>query len=40
VHLLRDAIGADDISRSSANLTVEMDERWIDDTTIIVHRFS
>ncbi|KAH8119538.1 protein serine/threonine phosphatase 2C [Phellopilus nigrolimitatus] len=39
VWLLRDAIGGDDISRASANLTVEMDERWIDDTTILVHRF-
>lgn len=40
VRLLRDAIGADDIRRASANLTVEMEERWIDDTTIVVHRFS
>ncbi|THH08388.1 hypothetical protein EW145_g2748 [Phellinidium pouzarii] len=40
VHLLRDAIGGDDVSRASANLTVEMDERWMDDTTILVHNFS
>lgn len=40
VHLLREAIGGADIHRVSANLTVEMDERWMDDTTIIVHRFS
>ncbi|KAI5120983.1 hypothetical protein M0805_006655 [Coniferiporia weirii] len=39
VHLLRDAIGGDDVARVSANLTVEMDERWMDDTTILVHRF-
>lgn len=39
VHLLRDAIGGDDIHRVSANLTVEMDERWMDDTTILVHKF-
>ena len=38
VHLLRDAIGGNDIHRASANLTVEMDERWMDDTTILVHR--
>ena len=38
VHLLRDAIGGNDIQRASANLTVEMDERWMDDTTILVHR--
>lgn len=38
VHLLRDAIGGNDINRASANLTVEMDERWMDDTTILVHR--
>lgn len=40
VHLLRDAIGGDDLSRASANLTVEMEERWMDDTTILVHRFT
>lgn len=40
VHLLREAIGGADMERASANLTVEMDERWMDDTTIIVHRFS
>lgn len=38
VHLLLDAIGGNDIHRASANLTVEMDERWMDDTTILVHR--
>ncbi|KAL5528158.1 hypothetical protein ACEPAF_7294 [Sanghuangporus sanghuang] len=40
VHVLRDAIGGDDLSRVSANLTVEMEERWIDDTTILVHKFT
>ena len=37
--LLRDAIGGDDTHVVSRNLTVEMDERWMDDTTIIVQRF-
>lgn len=37
--LLRAAIGGDDIKAVSRNLTVEMDERWMDDTTIIVQRF-
>ena len=39
MQLLRDAIGGSDLSRVSANLTVEMDERWMDDTTILIHRF-
>lgn len=39
VQLLRDAIGGDDLTKVSANLTVEMDERWMDDTTILVQRF-
>ena len=37
--LLRAAIGGDDIRVVSRNMTVEMDERWMDDTTIIVQRF-
>lgn len=37
--LLRDAIGGEDMHLSSRILTVEMEERWIDDTTIIVQRF-
>ncbi|KAF7793792.1 hypothetical protein EIP86_004913 [Pleurotus ostreatoroseus] len=37
--LLRAAIGGDDIKVVSRNMTVEMDERWMDDTTIIVQRF-
>ena len=39
LRLLRDAIGGSDMARASANLTVEMDERWIDDTTVLVMRF-
>jgi pyruvate dehydrogenase phosphatase len=38
--LLREAIGGDDIHLSSRNLTVEMEEKWTDDTTIIVQRFT
>ena len=37
--LLRDAVGGPDLTRASANLTVEMDERWMDDTSVIVLRF-
>ncbi|KAI0342052.1 protein serine/threonine phosphatase 2C [Trametopsis cervina] len=37
--LLRDAIGGDDLHLASRTLTVEMEEKWIDDTTIIVQRF-
>jgi len=40
IRLLRDAIGGNDLSRASANLTVEMEERWIDDTTIVVIKFT
>lgn len=38
--LLRDCIGGDDISLASRNLTLEMDERWMDDITIIVQKFA
>ena len=34
--LLRDALGGDDVRSVSAHLTVEMDERWMDDTTVLV----
>lgn len=34
--LLRDCIGGDDVCLVSRNLTVEMEERWMDDITIIV----
>ncbi|TDL24204.1 protein serine/threonine phosphatase 2C [Rickenella mellea] len=40
MRLLRDAIGGDDLIKVSRNLTVEMDERWMDDTTILVQKFS
>ena len=36
--LLRDALGGDDARSVSSYLTVEMDERWMDDTTILVQR--
>ena len=37
--LLRDVIGVEDTELASRLLTVEMEERWLDDTTIIVQRF-
>ncbi|KAG6372354.1 phosphatase 2C-like domain-containing protein [Boletus reticuloceps] len=37
--LLRDAIGGDDIDLVSRNLTLEMDDKWIDDVTVLVQRF-
>jgi pyruvate dehydrogenase phosphatase len=36
--LLRDAIGGDDADAVSRNLTLEMDDQWIDDVSIIVQR--
>ena len=36
--LLREAIGGADAQLVSRNLTVEMEERWMDDTTIVVLR--
>lgn len=36
--LLRDAIGGNDLDKLSRYLTVEMDHRWMDDTTIVVQR--
>ena len=38
--LLRDCIGGDDVWLVSRNLTVEMEERWMDDITIIVQNLS
>lgn len=38
--LLREAIGGGDSQLVSRNLTVEMEERWMDDTTILVQRLS
>lgn len=40
LELLRNSIGGDDTELMSRNLTVEMDERWMDDTTILVQCFS
>lgn len=37
--LLRDAIGGDDIDLASRNLTLEMDDKWMDDVTVLVQRF-
>lgn len=34
--LLRDAIGGDDIALASRNLTLEIDEKWLDDVTILL----
>jgi pyruvate dehydrogenase phosphatase len=36
--LLRDALGGDDLEKVSRMVTVEMDFRWMDDTTILVQR--
>jgi len=36
--LLRDAIGGDDAEAVSRNLTLEMDDQWMDDVSIIVQR--
>ncbi|KAH8985978.1 protein serine/threonine phosphatase 2C [Lactarius hatsudake] len=36
--LLRDGLGGDDIRLVSQKLTVEMEEKWMDDVTIIVQR--
>lgn len=37
--LLRDALGGADTRLVSQYLTVEMDEKWMDDVTVIVQRF-
>lgn len=39
LYLLRDAIGGQDAHRLSRNMTVEMEERWMDDVTIVIQRF-
>ncbi|KAI0268612.1 protein serine/threonine phosphatase 2C [Gloeopeniophorella convolvens] len=36
--LLREGLGGDDIRLVSENLTVEMEERWMDDVTILVQQ--
>ncbi|TFK75295.1 protein serine/threonine phosphatase 2C [Pluteus cervinus] len=38
--LVRDAIGGDDNQEVSRNLTVEMDEPWLDDITVIVQKYN
>ncbi|KAG6813656.1 hypothetical protein H0H92_008893 [Tricholoma furcatifolium] len=38
LYLLRDALGGDDIGLVSRMITVEMDEKWMDDTTILVQK--
>ncbi|KAG1864077.1 phosphatase 2C-like domain-containing protein [Suillus tomentosus] len=39
LRLLRDAIGGDNIELVSRNLTLEMEDKWMDDITILVQRF-
>lgn len=36
--LLRHSLGGDDVLALSRSLTLEMDEKWMDDVSIIVHR--
>ena len=36
--LLRDGLGGGDVRLVSQKLTVEMEEKWMDDVTIIVQR--
>lgn len=36
LHLLREALGGANVERASFYLTVEMDQVWVDDTTLIV----
>ncbi|KAG2361330.1 phosphatase 2C-like domain-containing protein [Suillus spraguei] len=39
LRLLRDAIGGDNAELVSRNLTLEMEDKWMDDITILVQRF-
>jgi len=39
LRLLRDAIGGSNIELVSRNLTLEMEDKWMDDVTILVQRF-
>lgn len=39
LRLLRDAIGGNNIELVSQNLTLEMEDKWMDDVTILVQRF-
>ncbi|KAG6862281.1 hypothetical protein C0995_015978 [Termitomyces sp. Mi166 len=36
LYLLQDILGGDDIGMVSRNLTVEMEERWMDDITVLI----
>lgn len=38
LHLLRDALGGDNAKQVAEMLTVEIEDRWMDDTTIIVQQ--
>jgi pyruvate dehydrogenase phosphatase len=38
VRLLRDAVGGDNTELVSRNLTLEMEDKWMDDITILVQR--
>jgi pyruvate dehydrogenase phosphatase len=39
LRLLRDAVGGNNIELVSRNLTLEMEDKWMDDVTILVQRF-
>lgn len=39
LRLLRDAVGGNNIELVSQNLTLEMEDKWMDDVTILVQRF-
>ena len=38
LRLLRDGLGGNDADAVSRMLTLELDAKWMDDTTIVVHR--
>ncbi|EGO00161.1 hypothetical protein SERLA73DRAFT_72899 [Serpula lacrymans var. lacrymans S7.3] len=39
LRLLRDGIGGDNVQLVSRNLTLEIEEKWMDDVTILIQRF-
>jgi len=39
LRLLRDAVGGNNVELVSRNLTLEMEDKWMDDVTILVQRF-
>ncbi|KAH7908418.1 phosphatase 2C-like domain-containing protein [Hygrophoropsis aurantiaca] len=39
LRLLRDAIGGDNVELVSRNVTLEMEDKWMDDVTILIQRF-